>query len=167
MGFAYAITLDADGQHKPEDIPLFLKANLEHPGALIIGARPLQGVERSKGSDFANQFSNFWFFVQTGKRIGRYPDRLSPLSSAQAPRLIPAHQQIRSRIGTLGFRLLARHGDCFHPYPGILSATQRTDKPFPTRHGFRSHQPPQHPIVCVGNYLWSALPSLPQDGNIS
>ena len=68
MGFAYAITLDADGQHKPEDIPLFLKANQEHPGALIIGARPLQGVERSKGSDFANQFSNFWFFVQTGKR---------------------------------------------------------------------------------------------------
>ena len=69
MGFAYAITLDADGQHKPEDIPLFLKANQEHPGALIIGARPLQGVERSKGSDFANQFSNFWFFVQTGKRL--------------------------------------------------------------------------------------------------
>ena len=51
MGFAYAITLDADGQHKPEDIPLFLKANQEHPGALIVGARPLQGVERSKGSD--------------------------------------------------------------------------------------------------------------------
>ena len=69
MGFAYAITLDADGQHKPEDIPLFLKANQEHPGALIIGARPLQGVERSKGSDFANQFSNFWFFVQTGKQL--------------------------------------------------------------------------------------------------
>jgi len=38
MGFSYAITLDADGQHYPDDIPLFLEANKEHPGALIIGS---------------------------------------------------------------------------------------------------------------------------------
>ncbi len=29
MGFSYAITLDGDGQHYPEDIPLFLKALLK------------------------------------------------------------------------------------------------------------------------------------------
>ena len=39
MGFSYAITLDADGQHFPEDIPLMLKANIENPGALIVGER--------------------------------------------------------------------------------------------------------------------------------
>lgn len=66
-GFAYAITLDGDGQHFPEDIPLLLKANQLHPGALIIGERQcLAEVERSKGSKFANAFSNFWFTVQTG-----------------------------------------------------------------------------------------------------
>ena len=69
MGFAYAITLDGDGQHYPEDIALFLKANQEHPGCLIIGSRQLQGVDRSKGSNFANKFSNFWFYVQTGKKL--------------------------------------------------------------------------------------------------
>lgn len=69
MGFAYAITLDADGQHYPADIALFLKANQEHPGALIIGRRMLEGVDRSKGSNFANKFSNFWFYVQTGKAL--------------------------------------------------------------------------------------------------
>ena len=69
MGFAYAITLDADGQHYPKDIALFLKANQEHPGALIIGNRQLQGVDRSKGSSFANKFSNFWFYVQTGQAL--------------------------------------------------------------------------------------------------
>ncbi len=69
MGFAYAITLDADGQHYPADIALFLKANQEHPGALIIGHRLLEGVVRSKGSNFANKFSNFWFYVQTGKAL--------------------------------------------------------------------------------------------------
>lgn len=69
MGFAYAITLDADGQHYPADIALFLKANQEYPGALIIGRRLLEGVDRSKGSSFANKFSNFWFYVQTGKAL--------------------------------------------------------------------------------------------------
>ena len=81
MGFAYAITLDGDGQHYPHDISLFLEANRQHPGALIIGSRTLNGVERTKGSSFANKFSNFWFYVQTGRRL---PDtqtgyRLYPL----------------------------------------------------------------------------------------
>lgn len=66
-GFAYAITLDADGQHLPSDIPLFLQANKLNPGCIIVGKRNLQGVDRSKGSSFANKFSNFWFAVQTGR----------------------------------------------------------------------------------------------------
>lgn len=69
MGFSYAITLDADGQHYPTDIPLFLKANQQHPGCILIGSRDLRGVERSKGSTFANHFSNFWFWVQTGRAL--------------------------------------------------------------------------------------------------
>ncbi|MBR5654061.1 MAG: glycosyltransferase [Prevotella sp.] len=69
LGFSYAITLDGDGQHYPCHIVDFLHANQAHPGALIIGNRNLSEVERSKGSSFANKFSNFWFFVQTGKRL--------------------------------------------------------------------------------------------------
>ena len=65
LGFSYAITLDADGQHYPEDIPLLLEANVKHPGCIIMGQRKMKGVERSKGSKFANSFSNFWFCVQT------------------------------------------------------------------------------------------------------
>lgn len=81
MGFSYAVTLDSDGQHEPKDIPLFLQANQQHPGALILGSRNLDGVERSKGSSFANKFSNFWFYIQTGHNL---PDtqtgyRLYPL----------------------------------------------------------------------------------------
>jgi len=70
MGFAYAITIDADGQHFPEDIPAMLHANQKHPGALIVGQRKgLAEMERSKGSRFANAFSNFWFAIQTGHRL--------------------------------------------------------------------------------------------------
>ena len=51
----------------PEDIPLLLKANIDHPGTLIVGERKYtEEMERSGGSKFANRFSNFWFAVQTG-----------------------------------------------------------------------------------------------------
>ncbi len=81
MGFAYAITLDADGQHYASDIGLFLEANRKHPGALIVGQRQMEGVCRSRGSRFANSFANFWFAVET---LHRLPDtqsgyRLYPL----------------------------------------------------------------------------------------
>ena len=39
MGFDYAITIDSDGQHFPEDIPLFVEALEQHPGALIVPLR--------------------------------------------------------------------------------------------------------------------------------
>ncbi len=81
MDFSYAITLDGDGQHYPYDIKLFLEANQKKPGTLIIGSRKLEGIKRSKGSSFANKFSNFWFYIQTGRYL---PDtqtgyRLYPL----------------------------------------------------------------------------------------
>lgn len=70
MGFAYAITLDADGQHFPEDISVMLQANQKNPGALIVGQRKdLDKAERDAGSKFANAFANFWFAVQTGRRL--------------------------------------------------------------------------------------------------
>lgn len=66
MGFAYAVTIDSDGQHYPEDISCLLRANIENPGAIIVGQRKdLESQERSSGSKFANSFSNFWFCVQT------------------------------------------------------------------------------------------------------
>lgn len=65
-GFSYAITLDADGQHYPEDIPSFLTANRRFPEAIIVGRRiGLKNADRSRSSKFANTFSNFWFFLQT------------------------------------------------------------------------------------------------------
>lgn len=67
--FSYAITIDGDGQHYPRDIRHFLTANQQHPGALILGSRRLDGMPQSKGSRFANRFSNFWFYIQTGRRL--------------------------------------------------------------------------------------------------
>lgn len=81
LGYDYALTLDSDGQHYPEDIPSFVEASEQHPGALIVGSRNLNQENMPGKNTFANKFSNFWFKVQTGVNL---PDtqtgyRLYPL----------------------------------------------------------------------------------------
>ena len=66
LGFDYALTIDSDGQHFPEDIPLFIEALKQHPDALIVGSRNLNQENMPGGNTFANKFSNFWFKIQTG-----------------------------------------------------------------------------------------------------
>lgn len=94
-GFEYVVTLDADGQHYPEDIPLLMAESMAHPEALIVGSRNLQQVNMPGGSIFANRFSNFWFAVQTGLRL---PDtqtgfRLYPLRHLSGVHLITARYE--------------------------------------------------------------------------
>ena len=38
-GFTHAVTIDADGQHDPEQIPTMLEMALAHPEAIILGVR--------------------------------------------------------------------------------------------------------------------------------
>ena len=66
MGFNYALTIDSDGQHFPEDIPMFVEALEQHPSALIVGSRNLKQDNMPGKNTFANKFSNFWFRIQTG-----------------------------------------------------------------------------------------------------
>ena len=74
--FRYAVTVDADGQHRADDIPALLKAVEEEPDALAIGSRGLQHENMPAKSTFANRFSNFWFALQTLQRL---PDTQSGL----------------------------------------------------------------------------------------
>ena len=121
MGFAYAITLDADGQHYPHDIQLFLKANQQHPGALIIGNRRLEGVDRSKGSSFANQFSNFWFYVQTGRHLQDTQTgyRLYPLKKLYGLRLLTSRYEAELELLVFaswhGVKLVPIDIDVYYP----------------------------------------------------
>lgn len=65
-GYDYAITIDSDGQHYPDDLPAFLDKLEEVPGALIIGARNMDQASVPGKSSFGHKFSNFWFWVETG-----------------------------------------------------------------------------------------------------
>ncbi|WP_438425635.1 DUF2062 domain-containing protein [Aquimarina macrocephali] len=71
QGFKYAITIDSDGQHFPEDIPAFITAleKSENKNILLIGARNMSQESVPKKSSFGNKFSNFWFWVETGTKL--------------------------------------------------------------------------------------------------
>ncbi|HBA61378.1 MAG TPA: DUF2062 domain-containing protein [Elusimicrobia bacterium] len=69
LGFDRAITMDSDGQHLPEDIPAFLGAAAREPEALFVGSRKRVGARVSFGSRFANKFSDFWFWLESGASL--------------------------------------------------------------------------------------------------
>lgn len=68
-GFRYAITIDSDGQHFADDIPVFIDAIEKQPDSLIVGARNLNQENMPKKNTFGNKFSNFWFRFQTGIKL--------------------------------------------------------------------------------------------------
>ncbi|MCQ9640646.1 DUF2062 domain-containing protein [Chryseobacterium sp. WG14] len=69
-GYHYAITIDSDGQHYPDDIPVFVEALLqEKEDVLLIGNRNMSQDGIPKKSSFGNRFSNFWFWFETGIKL--------------------------------------------------------------------------------------------------
>ncbi|MDY7393861.1 DUF2062 domain-containing protein [Aureibaculum sp. 2210JD6-5] len=68
LGFEYAISIDSDGQHFPDDIPLFIKEleNYKNESVLLVGARNLNAKGMPRKNSFANKFSNFWYWAETG-----------------------------------------------------------------------------------------------------
>ena len=68
-GFHYAISIDSDGQHYVEDIPLFVQTLKENPDSFIVGSRNLEQENMPGKNTFANKFSNFWFRLETGVRL--------------------------------------------------------------------------------------------------
>jgi glycosyltransferase involved in cell wall biosynthesis len=68
LGYDYAITIDSDGQHYPDDLTMFAQALLTNPNAIIIGSRNMEQSSVPGKSSFGNKFSNFWFWVNTGIR---------------------------------------------------------------------------------------------------
>ena len=65
----HIITLDADGQHYPEQIPEFIAAANEHPDAIILGVRDFNSSGAPFSSRFGRAFGNFWVRLQTGVRV--------------------------------------------------------------------------------------------------
>ncbi|MCK5494656.1 MAG: DUF2062 domain-containing protein, partial [Candidatus Omnitrophica bacterium] len=65
----YAITLDADGQHYPEDIVKMISKIKGQHDLIVIGSRDFSVKNIPSKSKFGRNLSNFWFKVETGLSI--------------------------------------------------------------------------------------------------
>ncbi len=100
LGFDHAISIDADGQHLPDDIPRFLTAIGQDPGAIYVGSRKSVGARVPLTSLCANRFSDFWFRLESGARL---PDtqcgfRSYPLRAIDRLRLEKTHYDFEVEV---------------------------------------------------------------------
>jgi glycosyltransferase involved in cell wall biosynthesis len=120
-GYEYALTLDADGQHRKEDIPLLLNAIKKHPQSLIMGSRRLKNENMPSKNTFANRFSNFWVALQTLQPL---PDtqtgfRIYPLFEMKKIKLFTnrfeAEIELLVRLAWKGIKIVPIKTNVFYP----------------------------------------------------
>ncbi len=68
-GAKWMICIDADGQHDPDDIPLFFPVIRKNPSSIVVGARDFSVLNVPGGSRFGRKFSNFWIKLESGVTV--------------------------------------------------------------------------------------------------
>jgi glycosyltransferase involved in cell wall biosynthesis len=69
MGSAFAITLDADGQHAPREIAVFLQKELETDADIIVGNRMADRKNMPEDRVFANRVTSWFVSLRAGVTI--------------------------------------------------------------------------------------------------
>jgi glycosyltransferase involved in cell wall biosynthesis len=61
LGAAQVVTLDGDGQHRPDDVPRLVARAAERPGRIVIGSRrAAAGAGAPRARYVANRVADFW-----------------------------------------------------------------------------------------------------------
>lgn len=68
-GAERVVTLDADGQHRPEDVPRLLAVGELVPAAIVIGSRRADGKRAPRARYWANRIADFWISWAAGQPI--------------------------------------------------------------------------------------------------
>lgn len=104
MGYKYAISMDSDGQHFPDDLHVFLDALEVHlpenPDLLIVGSRKMDDPSVPNKSSIGNRFSSFWFWVETGVKLQdtQCGYRLYPLEAVNSINLYTSRFELEIEV---------------------------------------------------------------------
>ena len=100
QGFEWAFTMDGDGQHKPDDIPAFIRSAEQTGATLLVGNR----MHNAQAIPWLRRVVNRWMSRRISERAGRFlPDsqcgfRLVNLKAWAALRLETDHFEIESEM---------------------------------------------------------------------
>ena len=103
----WVITLDADGQHKPEDLETFFKIVQGGERPIVVGVRQgMDGAHVPLTSRFGRGFSNFWVWASGGPRIkdSQSGFRLYPLPETLALDVKASRYQYEVEVLVLAHR---------------------------------------------------------------
>jgi glycosyltransferase involved in cell wall biosynthesis len=125
QGFEWAVTLDGDGQHAPEDLPALLRCAGQTGALLVIGNR----MDNARAMPWLRRQVNRWMSRKLSQRAGRQlPDtqsgyRLIHLATWAALSLNTEHFEVESEI-LMAF-LAAEHPVAFVPIQ-VISRSRRS-----------------------------------------
>jgi len=104
-GYQYAISIDSDGQHYPDDLYLFIDQIEIHPKTIIIGARNMDQPGIPGKSSVGNRASSFWFWVVTGIKLSDTQSgyRLYPLAPLNTIRFITRKYEFEIEVMVRSF----------------------------------------------------------------
>ncbi len=126
-GARYVVTLDGDGQHRPEDLPRLLACAEQFPGWIVIGSRRAHKSAFPPARYLANRIADFWISWAAGHPIEDTQSGLRLYPAALFDRL--SLRMLRSSGFALESEILiaaARHGcravaiDIAALYDGVL-----------------------------------------------
>jgi glycosyltransferase involved in cell wall biosynthesis len=170
QGAPAVITLDADGQHAPEEIPSFLTAMSQHPDAFLIGARPGHQRKHSRWRYFANRMADFWISWAAGRPLEDSQSGFRLYPSPLLRRLTIKHGRDRSFVFESEVLIeAARRGvDCLHiPISVAPRRGSRASHFRPMLDIVRITRMVAWKILCRGLYLQGLLTSIRSSpGNI-
>jgi glycosyltransferase involved in cell wall biosynthesis len=123
-GFSHAFTLDADGQHLPDQMPALLAEVDPHPRAILVGARRCQaGQEIAGWNRFGNAFADWWVARAAGREL---PDtqsgfRIYPIAAVLGLGARRDRYAFESEVLILasrrGMEIVSREVDVYYPPP--------------------------------------------------
>ena len=130
LGFAWAMTLDGDGQHSPGDIPAFLRRAEQSGAALVVGNR----MDEARHMPWLRRQVNRWMSRRLSRLAGHaLPDsqcgfRLVNLDTWSKIKLSTRHFEIESEL--LLACVAAGHLVEFVPVRAIYKAEQSKIHPW-------------------------------------
>jgi len=123
QGGRFMITIDADGQHYPQDLGKFIPLLQKDETNIVIGCRRLHGKHVPRKSRFGKKVANFWLRVETGVSIEDCQSgfRAYPVQYLSQMKLTGSHYdfetEVLARAVWTGLHLKMIEIDAWYPEP--------------------------------------------------
>lgn len=128
QGYTHAVQIDADGQHRTDEIARFVEAAHAQPLAMVCGA-PLYDASVPKGRLYARYFTHVWVWINTlsldiedsmcGMRVYPLAETIRLFDQARLGRRMEFDTEVLVRLHWRGVPMCTLRTPVVYPQDGI------------------------------------------------